>query len=198
MDQGRQTSRPNGAHVDFESSVESFSFGGGGGLKSSHPTINDPCRESPADVLFLNGRIMPVAYHAESERSRSQSHSRNSSTNSKDSASRSNSNSSSSSGGGSRSGSYTQRRKNSVDNKQPSSNIPAPGTPTRARKAVPPSVELSFRQRIPKDNSKIKKDDSKSWFGVKIFQSFTSACRECHALEPAVKDGTIPRNIKGY
>ncbi|XP_021294571.1 putative E3 ubiquitin-protein ligase RING1a [Herrania umbratica] len=33
---------------------------------------------------------------------------------------------------------------------------------------------------------------SRSWFGQKLFQSFVSPCRECHAVRPTMKAHTVP------
>ncbi|WRX26385.1 hypothetical protein QQP08_018872 [Theobroma cacao] len=34
---------------------------------------------------------------------------------------------------------------------------------------------------------------SRSWFGQKLFQSFVSPCRECHAVRPTMKAHTVPQ-----
>ncbi|KAJ4703516.1 hypothetical protein OWV82_023412 [Melia azedarach] len=50
-----------------------------------------------------------------------------------------------------------------------------------------------------KGNHKVRNQAKKestakgSWFGRKLFQSFVSPCRECHARQPAAKAHTMPQ-----
>ncbi|KAF5202594.1 hypothetical protein FRX31_007816 [Thalictrum thalictroides] len=199
-----------GVAIDNDSSAESFSFALP--AKASQDQLSDVNadlnKDTPADVLFCNGRLLPQAYQCPSSQidigsDNSGLSSRTSSTNSKGSSSRSNSNSSNS--GSSR---YNViARKTSIDNKPAAGQFEQHLSSSRPRKAAPPlasSTELSFREKsvdalVRRDCSLKKRNNQhseNSCFGKKVFQSFTSACRECHALEPSVKQGVIQKRMK--
>ncbi|KAL2472684.1 hypothetical protein Fot_48420 [Forsythia ovata] len=169
--------------------------------------------DSPADHLFLNGRLLPHVFPLQSANSFNYSRS-TSSISSNDSlmSSRSNSTNSRRSNCSSARTSTSEAsiRKSLNREKFPDKSLantlqyassrrwqfiaPAPvlmhqGSRSRSSKAAE-SVEKS------KSGKQVKNGiDLRGGFGRRVLRSFVSACKECHAIKTPPREGLKPRNI---
>lgn len=185
-----------------------------GCITPDSPT-SDPNKDSPADILFFNGRLLPHSFPSQSRKSISleYSTSRTSSIGSKDSLMSSRSNSSNSR---SSSSSAAMSLSDYNDKKTMSSdiNVATKATITRARSLrtrsarlqpcpsgqrwqfIAPAPCLASPSERKRDKSgvqhelrskkQVQQSRENSSFSQRLFKSFVLGCRKCHALEPSV------------
>ncbi|XP_027355298.1 uncharacterized protein LOC113865123 [Abrus precatorius] len=203
-------------HKKKNSSSNSFSFPSTpnqdsdfefGSLTPDSPSI-EPFTTSPADQLFLNGRLLPHSFPL-FQHQHNHPTSRTSSINSsKDSflSSRSNSTNSSCSSARTSSSDTSESRlfhnkiKGGTYKSMVSSHYQAYGRSQRWQYITPVPVlnrdgsmrtKRNMQQGKKKDKKnkkkkeKLKKKGVKLRFGRRIFRWFVMACRECHAMEPS-------------
>ncbi|XP_059444593.1 uncharacterized protein LOC132176418 [Corylus avellana] len=184
----------------------------------------DPYKNSPADHLFFNGRLLPHSFPIQPPNisvDNSRTTSRTSSISSKDSLRSSRSNSTNS-----RSSSCSSGRTSSSDNSerkllyQSKFSSTTPGVRDRYQAQVygssqrwqyitpvpflsrEPSrrkkMEVVGKEGISKKQAKKERKEAGSWpAGRRFFWWFVSACKECHAMEPSRKDDVYLRgNLK--
>ncbi|CAA3024169.1 Hypothetical predicted protein [Olea europaea subsp. europaea] len=174
--------------------------------------------DSPADHLFLNGRLLPHVFQLQSANSFNYSRS-TSSVISKDSlmSSRSNSTNSRISNSSSARTSTSEASERKVMNgpkipsKLPANTAavalpycssrgwqfiaPAPvlmhqGSRSRPRKAADAVEPRESKSRKQGKNG----SDLRGWFGRRVLRSFVSSCKECHAIRTPTREGVWPRN----
>ncbi|XP_057971643.1 uncharacterized protein LOC131160224 [Malania oleifera] len=233
---GRRRKNTSGDVFSFPSmsarDQQNFEFEFGWATPAGSPSY-DPAKDSPADHLFYNGRLLPHAFPATNVASEYlRAASRASSASSRDSLtwSRSNSGSnsrSSSSCSSARTSSsdnsdrkvWSAQRKLSgktpitrdrylqaINNGKPvlvqaygpyqkwqfiaPAPVLKPEVSRRKNKSVQVSPEELRPKKQPEKKKKKKKSGGNGWslgFGRKFLQSFVSACRECHSMEPSIK-----------
>ncbi|CAI9773506.1 unnamed protein product [Fraxinus pennsylvanica] len=169
--------------------------------------------DSPADHLFLNGRLLPHVFPLQSENSFIYSRS----TSSKNSlmSSRSNSTNSRRSNCSSARTSTSEASEREVPNgaKIPSK-LPANtaaftlpyGSSRRWQFIAPAPVLMHQGSRSRKAADSVERPKSKSrkqgkngsdlggWFGRRALRYFVSSCKECHAIRTPTREGVWPRN----
>ncbi|KAM7498685.1 hypothetical protein LguiA_023099 [Lonicera macranthoides] len=187
-------------HRQKNGSRDKFSFPIIDEFEFTSTTPNSP--NSPADHLFFNGILLPHTFPSQPTNPStfySRSTSRTSSVSSKDSllSSRSNSyNSRSSSCSSARSsiseGSWEQRKKTGERNRGGGQF----GYSSKRWQFIAPAPVLSQQVSRRRNGGsgvgevRVKGgggggEEKRGWWGRRFFRSFLSACRECHAIEPA-------------
>nr|XP_023929684.1 uncharacterized protein LOC112040992 [Quercus suber]POE89189.1 hypothetical protein CFP56_59783 [Quercus suber] len=181
----------------------------------------DPYKNSPADHLFFNGRLLPHAFPIQPATillDNSRTTSRTSSINSKDSLRSSRSNSTNS-----RSSNCSSARTSSSDNSERKLlykttllrdkyhgnkvfSAQVYGSSQRWQYITPVPVlsrESSRRKKVEPVGKEVRtkkrtqeRKVTSSWFGWRFLWWFVSACRECHAMEPSRKDDALRGNMK--
>ncbi|GMY31863.1 Membrane-associated kinase regulator [Fagus crenata] len=218
MENRRRRSRGSGDMFSFPSTPtqdqdSDFEFGS---ITPDSPS-SDPYKNSPADHVFFNGRLLPHAFPIQPanriiDNSRSTT-SRTSSISSKDSLRSSRSNSTNS-----RSSSCSSARTSSSDNSERKLLYKTTflrdryhGNKVFSAQAYGSSQRWQYITHVPvlsRESSRRKKVESmgkevrtkkqtekrkgaSSWFGWKFLWWFVSACKECHAMEPSMKDDVL-------
>ncbi|KZV23237.1 hypothetical protein F511_05076 [Dorcoceras hygrometricum] len=182
---------------------------------------------SPADHLFLNGRLLPHVFPIQTSNNHSltysRSTSRTSSTGSKDSLMSSRSNSTNSRSSSARTSTSTDhycnpelRKASNMAKKERSTIHVRPVLHTHECQygssqkwqfiaAAPVLKHQGSRSRkvdhvLERTGSrKSKRSDGglRPWFGKRVFKSFVSACKECHAIKSASHiEDVLPRNLE--
>ncbi|VVA16680.1 PREDICTED: probable membrane-associated kinase regulator [Prunus dulcis] len=148
----------------------------------------DPCKDSPADHLFFNGRLLPHAFPFQpisngfmGVDSNSRRTSRMSSISSKDSIMSSRSNSTNS-----RSSSCSSSARTSSSDLA----VPVPASLSRdnsRKKAKVDQLEGKEKPIKGKRKGRVKTVVVRRSFGRRFFRWLVWTCRKCHAMEPSNK-----------
>ncbi|KAI4322963.1 hypothetical protein L6164_022608 [Bauhinia variegata] len=222
--ENRREEKNSGDTFSFPSTPNQDSDFEFGSLTPSSPS-SDPCRTSPADHLFSNGRLLPHSFpfqHSPTTVYDNYSHfrattCRTSSIGSKDSLVTSRSNSTSS-----RSSSCSSARTSSSDSSERklfynkfanTSRCQGKSKTASAHRIYGSSRRWQYITPVPalnrdasrrrkgeqnrKEAVKRKKQTKGTFkFGRRILRWLMMTCRECHAMEPCRKDKIFPGHIK--
>lgn len=218
MGKGKQETAPVSGGYCHDRDVDNFSFGGSvvcraediDHLPSSHSFKNRfSDTNSPADLLFSNGRILPHTFPFENKGPLDSSPRPSCTSNS---CSRSSSNSSRSNS--------SRRNLHQSSPKRPSNNF-NPSSPKRPSDPAEANVRPISSNAYPrqakasttnasqarttdilgrqgtriKNQTRTKPAQENSGQGKGFFRSFVTACRECHALEPSSQVDRLPGKI---